>query len=82
MISAYIYVVNPNALVNAKIFVADPSRAWHFANSITLTPGKWTRIWYSLPVNFSNQVTQLGMQFFTSRTGQSSDVYVDGIEWK
>ncbi len=82
MISLYMYVENKAALVNAKIFVANPQHAWVFANSITLTPGHWNRIWYALPSDFSMQVSQIGLQFFTSTPGVSSNVDIDAINWQ
>jgi hypothetical protein len=82
MITAYIYVSNTAALVNAKIFVANREYAWLFANSITLTSGQWNKVWFALPLDFSNQVSQVGIQFFTSRAGVSSDVYIDAINWQ
>ncbi|HTK09221.1 MAG TPA: hypothetical protein VL485_18780, partial [Ktedonobacteraceae bacterium] len=82
IISGYLYVANPKALINAKIFVADPSHAWHFTNSITLTPGAWNKVWYSLPLNYTSPVSQVGIQFFTSTPGVSTDVYLDQFAWK
>jgi hypothetical protein len=82
MISTYIYVSNPNALMNAKIFVSNAKYQWQFANSMTLTSGTWTKIWYSLPLDYTGPVFQFGIQFFTSHPGVSTDVYVDQFEWK
>ncbi len=82
MITAYIYVANPDALVNAKIFVANSQHGWLFANSLTLTSGQWNKLWYSLPLDFTDHVTQIGIQFFTSRPGISSPVYIDAINWQ
>lgn len=79
MISAYVYVENKQALVNAKFYVAEPNRSWHFSGDMTLTPGQWNKVWYALPVNFTGQVADLGIQFFTSRPGVSSNVYVGGL---
>ncbi len=81
MINAYIYVDNKAALVNAKVFVTDSNNAFHFSGEITLTPGQWDRIWYALPVNFNSQVAGVGIQFYTSRPGVSSDVYIGGVNW-
>jgi hypothetical protein len=82
MISTYIYVSNPNALMNAKIFVSNAKYQWQFANSMTLTSGTWTKIWYSLPLDYTGPVFQFGIQLFTSHPGVSTDVYVDQFEWK
>ena len=79
MISAYIYVDNKAALVNAKIYVSEPNHNWHFSGEITLTPGQWNKVWYALPVNFTGQVSEIGLQFYTSHPGISSDVYFGGI---
>ncbi|GAC1682631.1 MAG: hypothetical protein NVS9B9_04660 [Ktedonobacteraceae bacterium] len=79
MISAYVYVENKAALVNAKIYVSEPNYNWHFTNEITLTPGQWNKVWYALPVNFTGQVAEVGMQFFTSHPGVSSNVYIGAL---
>ena len=81
-LTAYLYVTNQSALVNAKIFVANPQGAWLFANSITLTPGHWNKIWLGMPDTLSDQVAQVGIQFFTSSPGLSTSVYLDGIGWQ
>jgi|GEM_PF-583313 len=81
-LTAYLYVVNKNALVNAKIFVANPQGSWIFANSLTLTPGHWNKIWLGMPVDYSDQVTQIGIQFFTSSPGVSTEVYLDSVGWQ
>ncbi len=81
MITAYIYVANPAALVNAKIFVSDVKQNWNFTNDITLTAGQWNKVWYSLPLNFSDQVAGVGIQFYTARPGISSTVYIDAVNW-
>src|SRR6266567_5650540 len=72
MITAYIYVANPAALVNAKIFVSDIKQNWSFTNDITLTSGHWNKVLYSLPLNFSGQIAGVGIQFYTARPGISS----------
>jgi len=82
MITVYIYVANKDALVNAKIFVADTANSWQFASSITLTSGAWNKVWYSLPMNFTHMIGQFGIQFFTSHPGVATDVYVDDFGWK
>lgn len=82
MLSAYIYVANPAAIINAKIFVANAQHNWLFANSFTLTSGQWNHIWYALPMNFSNSVSQIGIQFFSSTPGVSTPVYIDAIGWQ
>ncbi len=79
MISAYVYVENKAALVNAKLYVAEPNHNFHFSGEITLTPGQWDKVWYALPVNFTGQVAEVGIQFFTSRPGVSSNVYIGGL---
>ncbi len=79
MISTYIYVDNKAALVSAKLYVSEPSHNWHFSGEITLTPGQWNKVWYALPVNFHGQVAEVGMQFYTSHPGISSDVYIGGL---
>lgn len=81
MISAYVYVANKDAIVNAKIFVANQQYHWYFSADLTMTAGQWSRVWYALPMNFSDQITQIGIQFYTSRPGVSSDVYIDAINW-
>ncbi len=81
MITAYIYVANPSALVNAKIFVSDLKQNWNFANDITLTSGQWNKVWYSVPLNFSGQIAGVGIQFYTARPGISSPVYIDAVNW-
>ncbi len=81
MISAYIYVDNKAALVNAKVFVSDSNNAFHYSGEITLTSGQWNKVWYALPSNFNNQVAGVGIQFYTSRPGVSSDVYIGGVDW-
>ncbi len=81
MITAYIYVANPAALVNAKIFVSDIKQNWNFTNDITLTSGHWNKVWYSLPLNFSGQIAGVGIQFYTARPGISSTVYIDAVNW-
>ena len=81
MITAYIYVANPAALVNAKIFVSDIKQNWNFTNDITLTSGQWNKLWYSLPLNFSDQIAGVGIQFYTARPGISSTVYIDAVNW-
>ncbi len=78
MIDAYVYVDNKAALVNAKLYVSEPNHNWHFSSEIALTPGQWNKVWYALPVNFTGQVSEIGMQFYTSRPGVSSDVYIGG----
>ncbi len=79
MISAYVYVENKAALMNAKIYVSEPNRNWHFSGEITLTSGQWNKVWYALPVNFTGQVADVGMQFFTSHPGVSSNVYIGAL---
>ncbi len=79
MITAYVYVENKAALVNAKLYVAEPNRNWHFSGDMTLTPGQWNKVWYALPVNFQNPVADVGIQFFTSTPGVSSNVYIGGL---
>lgn len=81
-LTAYLYVVNQNALVNAKIFVANTQGSWLFTNSLTLTPGHWNKLWLGMPVDYSDQVTQIGIQFFTSSPGVSTTVYLDSIGWQ
>jgi hypothetical protein len=81
MISAYVYVANKDAIVNAKIFVANQQYHWYFSADLTMTSGQWSRVWYALPMNFSDQITQIGIQFYTSKPGVSSDVYIDAINW-
>lgn len=81
-LTAYLYVANPNAIINAKIFVANPQHAWLFANSITLTPGHWNKVWFGLPETFSNNVAQVGLQFFTSSPGVSTTIYLDSVSWQ
>ncbi len=81
MITAYIYVANPAALVNAKIFVSDIKQNWSFTNDITLTSGHWNKVLYSLPLNFSGQIAGVGIQFYTARPGISSTVYIDAVNW-
>jgi hypothetical protein len=82
MITAYLYVDNKAAIMNAKIFVANAQYAWLFANSLTLTSGHWNRLWFALPVDFSSQAMQVGIQFFTSTPGVSTDVYIDAVNWQ
>jgi hypothetical protein len=82
LITAYLYVADKAAIVDAKIFVANTQHAWLFANTLTLTPGQWNKLWFGLPVNFSNQVSQIGIQFFTDTPGVSTTVYVDAIGWQ
>jgi hypothetical protein len=81
MITAYIYVANPTALVNAKIVVSDLKQNWNFTNEVTLTSGHWNRVWYALPLNFSGQIAGVGIQFSTARPGISSPVYIDAVNW-
>jgi hypothetical protein len=81
MISAHVFVANPNALMNAKIFVSDSEGHWHFVNELTLISGKWNRIWYALPENFTQNVAGVGIQFNTNTPGVSTDVYIDAVRW-
>lgn len=81
-LTAYLYVANPKAIINAKIFVANPQHAWIFANSLTLTAGHWNKIWLGLPETFSNDAAQVGIQFFTSSPGVSTTIYLDSVSWQ
>jgi hypothetical protein len=82
MISAHLFVANNDALMNAKIFVADGNNHWQFANEITLAPGKWQRIWYALPMKFDGKINEIGIQFSTSRPGVATDISIDAIDWR
>ena len=79
MINAYVYADNKAALVNAKLYVAEPNGSWLFSGDIALTPGQWNKVWYALPVNFNAQVAYVGIQFFTSHPGVSNNVYIGGL---
>ncbi len=81
LIHAYVYVANPKAVVNAKLFVGEPGGNWFYTNETTLTPGTWNHIWYSLPTDFNGTTATLGIQFNTATPGVSSDVFVDALYW-
>ena len=81
MLSGYLFVANKAAIVNAKIFVAGKNHGCNFAGDLTMNSGKWSRVWYSLPLNFDNNVTQIGIQFYTSTPGVATDVYLDDFNW-
>ena len=81
MLSGYLFVSNKAAIMNAKIFVAGKNYSWHFAGDLTMNSGHWSRVWYSLPMDFTGNVTQIGIQFYTSTPGVATDIYFDSFNW-
>lgn len=81
-VTAYVYVASNSISVNAKVFVVDSTHTWQSGNMITLTPGSWNRLTYTLPASFSGPARQLGIQFNTpSASGISTTVYIDAVGW-
>ncbi len=81
MLSGYLYVSNKASIMNAKIFVAGKNYSWHFAGDLTMNSGTWSRVWYSLPMDYSGTVTQIGIQLYTSTPGVATDIYFDSFNW-
>jgi hypothetical protein len=81
-LSASIYLPANSLTLTAKLFIMDNSYHWLTGTSVTLTPGAWTRLTFTIPTGASSPPRQLGIQFGTSMpTPVSTAVYVDAIGW-
>jgi hypothetical protein len=81
-LSASIYLPGNSVTLTAKLFIMDNGYHWLTGNSITLTPGSWTHLTFTIPTSASSPPRQLGIQFGTSMsTSLSTTVYVDAIGW-
>lgn len=80
-VTAYVYAASNAVSINAKLFITDGSYQWHTGNAVTLAPGTWTAVTYTLPTGVTS-IKQLGIQF-NSQTGSgiSTDVYIDAVGW-
>lgn len=81
-LSASVYLPANSVTLTVKLFIMDNSYHWLTGNGITLTPGAWTRLTFTIPTSASGPPRQLGIQFGTSMpTPVSVALYVDAIGW-
>jgi hypothetical protein len=81
-ITAYVYSQSNAVTLGARLFVVNNDYQWHSDTMVTLAPGTWNRLTYSIPSSVT-QPRQIGIQFnCTSGVGTPSDVYIDAIGWK
>jgi hypothetical protein len=81
-LGAFVYLPANSVSVIAKLFIMDNSYHWLTGNSVTLTPGTWTHLTFTIPTGASSPPRQLGIQFGTPMsTAVSTTVYVDAIGW-
>ncbi|HEV2581687.1 MAG TPA: hypothetical protein VGT44_12610 [Ktedonobacteraceae bacterium] len=83
-ITAYLYLPANSSNIMAKLFVMDSQFHWFDpGDMVTLIPGTWNRLTFSLPANVSTgQMRQIGVQFNTGDTNPvSGTVYIDNIGW-
>jgi hypothetical protein len=81
-ISAYVYLTSNAVSLTAKLVGIDQNSKWHTGETVTLRPGKWTRVAYKLPTSFDGEATRIGIQFSTpSDNITGATVYVDDIGW-
>jgi hypothetical protein len=80
--TASIYLPSNSVTLVAKLFIMDNSYHWLTSNGVSLTPGTWTHLTYTIPTSASSPPRQLGIQFSTPITNPiSTPVYVDAIGW-
>jgi len=80
-IAAYVYSQSNAVTLSARLFVVNNDYQWHSDTMVTLAPGTWNRLTYSIASSVT-QPRQIGIQFnCTSGVGTPSDVYVDAIGW-
>jgi len=80
-ITAYVYSQSNAVMLSARLFVVNNDYQWHSDALVTLAPGTWNRLTYSIPSSVT-QPRQIGIQFnCTTGVGTPSDVYVDAIGW-
>lgn len=82
-LTAYVYQPSNSNSFTAKLFVMDNNYRWFSNNTmISLTPGQWNRLTFTLPSNLSGQPRLLGIQFSNAvNSPESGDVYIDQVGW-
>ncbi len=81
-VSAYLYLASNSVSINARLFVVNNAYQWLLHDNVTLVPGSWTHLTYTLPTTLSGNPRQLGIQFNSPTGGNiSSNVYLDAVGW-
>jgi len=80
-VTAHVWVPE-GANLSAQLYVQDARYAWHTAGYVSLSPGSWTTLTYTVPKNTDMPLTALGVQFANhASTTFSGSVWLDAIGW-
>jgi len=81
-VTAYVYLPVGSAAFTAKLFVVGSYYHWYANDTITLKPGAWNGLTYTLSAAMSGLPKQIGIQFDTSASGKvNGKIYIDDINW-
>ncbi len=82
-LTAYVYQPANSNSFTAKLFVMDDNYHWFSNNTmVSLTPGQWNRLTFTLPSGISRQPRLVGIQFSNAANiAESGDVYIDQVGW-
>jgi hypothetical protein len=81
-LSASVYLASNSVTLLARLFVMDGQNAWYVGNMVTLTPGIWTNLSFTIPTTVNTGVASIGLQFSDPRGDSApSNVYIDAVRW-
>ncbi len=81
-LTAYIYLPGTSGSITTKIFVEDSTYHWFSNATVSLVPGVWNHLSYTLDSTIKGQPSQIGIQFNSTIGSTSSiNVYIDAVGW-
>jgi hypothetical protein len=81
-ITAYVYLPTNSVSLTARVFAMASNYQWYSGSMVSLTPGIWNRLTYTLPSGINGPPGQIGIQFnSTTDSSTSSTIYIDAIVW-
>ncbi len=67
--------------LGAQLFVSDANWSWHMEGYVSLAPGAWTTLTYTIPSGAPTPFRELGIQFlYSSSSGFSGTLYLDAVQ--
>jgi hypothetical protein len=70
----------PGSSLSAQLFVSDAAYSWHMEGYLSLAPGGWTTLQYTVPAGSTTPFYALGVQFLNTGSTFSGTVYLDSVQ--
>jgi hypothetical protein len=81
-VTANVYLASNAVSLAGKVFVVDQNNAWLTNNFVSLTPGTWTRLSFTIAPGHNTPIGEIGLQFHDPQgSGIPTDVYIDSVGW-